>query len=125
MPGTAPNYANERWPGAGGLRVPQEMNDATLAVEKLVTLDFSKLTSPYTLASTQTLASEIVVGSSATASIVTFPAAFPGHAFVAYNNSSSGCTFLVKGQTGVSVGSGKRAILVVETVDVARVTSDV
>lgn len=121
---TAPDYANERWPGSGGLRVPQEVAPATLAVKKLVTLDFSKLTSPYTLPGTQTLASEIVVGSSAAATIVTFPAAFPGHSFVVFNNSSSGCTFKVASQTGVSVGSGKRAILVCESVDVARVTAD-
>lgn len=124
MAATAPDYANERWPGSGGLRVPQEVAPATLAVKKLVTIDFSKVASPYALPPTATLASELVVGSSATASIVTFPAAFPGHIFVAFNNSSSGCTFKVAGQTGISVGVGKRAVLVCESADIARVTAD-
>ena len=124
MSGTAPDYANERWPGSGGLRVPQEVAPATLGVKKLVTIDLTKTPSPYTLPPTATLASELVVTNSSVAATVTFPAAFPGHEFVAFNNSSSGCTFVVKGQTGVSVGSGKRAILVCETVDIARVTAD-
>lgn len=124
MAATAPDYANERWPGSGGLRVPQEVAPATLAVKKLVTLDFSKVVSPYTLPPTQALASELIVGTSTVATIVTFPAAFPGHIFVAYNSSSSGCTFKVNAQTGVSVGSGKRAVLVCESVDIARVTAD-
>ena len=129
MAGNPPDYDNVRWPGADGLRVPQEMAPSTLAVKKNNAIDIGTQGSgnSITLAPNQALSSELVITntvSSTTAATVNWPAAFPGLIFVAYNNTASGCTFKVTGKTGVSVGSGKRAVLVCETTDIARAAAD-
>lgn len=130
MAGTPPDYDNVRWPGGDGLRVPQEAAPATLTVKKLsnVNIGTQGSANSVTLFPSQSQSSELVVTnsvSSTTAATVVFPGAFPGHIFVAYNNTASGCTFKVVGQTGISVGSGKRAVLVIESTDVARASADV
>jgi|SRR6185437_1310609 len=129
MAGNPPDYDNVRWPGADGLRVPQEVSPATLAVKKLsnVNIGTQGASSSVTLYPSQCLASELVITNtvnSTVAASVVFPGAFPGHIFVASNQTASGCTFKVVGQTGVSVGSGKRAVLVCESVDIARAAAD-
>lgn len=130
MAGTPPDYGNARWPGVDGLRVPQEAAPATLAIKKLsaVNIGTQGSANSVTLYPGQSQSSELVVTntvSSTTAATVVFPGAFPGHIFVASNQTASGCTFKVVGQTGISVGSGKRAVLVCETVDIARASADV
>jgi hypothetical protein len=127
-----PDYDNIRWPASQstGLRVPLEQAPATLDIKKLsnVNIGTQGSSNSVTLVAGQTLASELVVTntvSSTTAGTVVFPVAFPGHMFIVYNNTSSGCTFVVKGQTGISVGSGKRAVLVCESIDIARASADV
>ena len=124
MAGSAPNYDNVQWPGSDGLRVPQEMAPATLVVRAPVALTLPSAGATVTLSPNQSQPSEIIVTGATVASTVVFPGAFNGMSFVAYNNSSSGCTFKVTGQTGISVGSAKRAILVCEAADIARVTAD-
>jgi hypothetical protein len=82
-------------------------------------------TNSITLTPAQAAASEIVVtnaGSGATT--INFPGADPGSPFVVFNDSGQACTFKVVGQTGVSVANGKRALLVSESTDIARVTAD-
>lgn len=125
-----PDYDNVRQGGPDGLRIPQEQGKATYAIKKLSNVDIGTQgsSSSVTLISSQTLSSELVVTnsvSSTVAATVNFPGAFPGHMFVVFNNTASGCTFKVAGQTGISVGSGKRAVLVCESVDIARAAADV
>lgn len=129
MAANPPDYDNVRWGGPDGLRVPQEAGKATLAIKKLsnVNVGTQGAANSVTLLPDQALASELVITnsvSSTTASTVSFPGAFPGHLFVAFNNTASGCTVKVVGQTGISVGSGKRAVLVCEAVDIARAAAD-
>lgn len=126
MAGSPPNYDNVMWPGSGGLRVPQENSPATLCLIKQVTVNIGTQGSGnvVTLNPNQTLASEVVVTNASAAATVKWPGAFPGYSFVAYNNSGATCTFMVTGQTGVAVANGKRAVLVCEATDIARVSAD-
>lgn len=127
MAGTPPNYDDVRWPAKDGLRVPQEAGAATLDVSLLVTIALGALTAAasVTLNSAQTAASELVVtGSGAFATTLILPTAFPGSSYILFNNTANTVTLMVAGQTGVTVASGKRALLVCEATDVARVTAD-
>lgn len=129
MAGSAPFYDNVQWPAADGIRVPTEVIgvaniDPTLALVYSVTHDYAAAHADWTLAPHETAASELVVKNSNSASNAILPAANPGKPYIVFNNTTSGVTFKVTGQTGVSVGSGKRAILVCESTDIARVTAD-
>lgn len=126
MAGSPPDYDNIRQGGPDGLRIPQEQGKATYAVKKLVTVNLGTEGSGnvYTLLPSETLSSEVIVTNGSGAATVKWPGAFPGHVFVAYNNSGATCTFQVTGQTGVAVATGKRAVLVCESTDIARVTAD-
>lgn len=121
---TPPDYDNIRQGGPDGIRIPQEQGKCTYAIKKLVTVNLTTSASPYTLAPSETLASEVITTSATAASSVVWPGAFPGHLFAVYNNSGSTVTFKVTGQTGVAVATGKHAVLVCESTDIARVTAD-
>jgi len=129
MAGTPPDYDNVRWGGPDGLRVPQEAGKATLSLKLEVDINVggAGTTNTVNLLPSQILGSYITVtnaGSGATS--IVWPGVFPGHHFVAYNNSGQSAIFLVTGKTGITVANGKRAILVIDKVagDVTRVTAD-
>lgn len=116
---SAPNYANERWPGSGGLRVPQEAGAATLDVSQLVTVNGGGASS-VTLNSTQVNASVLVIGSmsATTNNTVSYPAAFPGALVAVKNSSGSALTLKVTGQTGVSIANGSHMLVACNTTDI-------
>lgn len=129
MAGTPPNYDNARWPASGGLRIPQEMAPATLALTHEVDINVggAGTTNTVNLTPNQLRASYYAVtnaGSGATT--INWPAVLPGVVFTVWNNSGQACTFKVTGKTGISVANGKRAILAMDSVlaDIARVTAD-
>jgi hypothetical protein len=127
MAGSAPNFDNVRMGGPDGIRIPQELGSVTFVCDKLVAIDVggAGTTNTVNLTPDQCLGTEFIVtnaGSGATT--VTWPAAFPGHVFVASNASGQSCTFVVSGQTGIAVANAKKAILVCESTDIARVTAD-
>lgn len=127
MAGSPPDYDNVRWPGADGLRVPQEAAPATLLVKKLVTIALGAIGAATTVNLTpqQTGASEIIVtASGAFAVTLVLPGAFPGHPYILFNNTANNVTLKVTGQAGVTVATTKRALLVCESADIARVTPD-
>ena len=128
MAGYAPDWDNVRWPGSGGLRVPNEMAPATLTVKKLVTVNVGGAgsTNTVTLNANQCLGSEMIVtnaGSGATT--IVWPGAFPGYLCVIYNNSGQAITLEVTGQSGITgPANGTRAVFVCESANFARVTAD-
>lgn len=130
----APNYDNVMMPGGGGIRIPTEAygsggagnNCGTMAIEKLITLDFGAAHAAKTLTASQTCASVILcTNADTTATTVNFPAAQPGNVFVVNNTSTSAITFKVTGQTGISVATSKSAVLYMNATDVARASADV
>jgi len=116
---TAPYFDNVRWPGADGLRVPQEAGSATLAVTSYQSTA-AQSGSSLTLNAIQMNASVLFIGSmsSTTNNTVSLPAAIPGAVFLFKNNSGSACTFKVSGATGVSVANGSHAILACNSTDI-------
>jgi len=129
MAGTPPDYDNVRWPGADGLRVPQEMAPATLAITKEIDINVggAGTTNTVNLTPDQLRAPYYTVtnaGSGATT--INWPAVLPGIVFTVYNNSGQACTFKVTAKTGISVANAKRAILAMDKVsgDITRVTAD-
>jgi hypothetical protein len=128
----APYYSNTQWPGADGIRVPVEvlgsagagLPGGTMSLIKQVTHNYNGTAANWALAPAETAASHIIVTNASGAATATFPAANPGQRFSVFNNSGQAVTFLVAGQTGVVVATGKRAILVCESTDIARVTAD-
>jgi hypothetical protein len=131
----APNYDGVLLPGSGGIRIPTEVYGSvpggpggTMALIKQVTIAMGVLgaAGSATLTPPQTQASEIVVtGSGAFATTINLPAAFPGQVYVLYNNTANTVTLKVLGQTGITVATTKRAVLVCEATDVARASADV
>jgi hypothetical protein len=132
MAGTPPNYDNVQWPGGDGIRVPTEVFGSkgpatpggTLALVKQVKHDFGAAAVAWNLNPAETQASHYIVSNASGAANVVFPGAFPGKRFSVFNTSGATITFLVTGQTGVAVATAKRAILVCEDTDIARVTAD-
>jgi hypothetical protein len=132
MAGTPPNYDNVQWPGADGIRVPTEVigssgagtSGGTLALTKQVTHNYGATAAAWNLSAAETQASHYIVTNASGAAQAVFPGAFPGKRFSVFNNSGQTITFLVTGQTGVAVLTAKRAILVCESTDIARVTAD-
>ena len=129
MAGTPPNYDNVRMGGPDGLRIPQEAGVADFAVNKLVTIALGALSADNatTLTPDQCQASEIIVTASGAHNVVlSLPGAFPGHLYTVFASVATGQTVTLKvtGQTGVAVASAKRAILICESTDIARVTAD-
>lgn len=134
MAGTAPNYDNVMLPGADGIRIPTEVcgvdgpakNGGTMTIQRLISLDFGGAHAGKTLNAPQSAASVILcTNADATATTVTFPASQPGKIFVVNNTSTSAITFLVTGQTGIQVATGKSATLYMNATDVARASADV
>lgn len=126
MAGSPPDWGNVRWPGSGGLRVPTEMAPASLGVKKLnsVNIGTQGVANVVTLLDNQCSSSYLIVTNASGAATINWPAAFPGLNVVVYNNSGQNVTFKVAGQVGVLVANGKRALLMCEQVDIARVTAD-
>ena len=129
MAGTAPTYDNVRWGGPKGLRIPQEVFPATMAVVKQTDIDVggSGTTNSITLDSSQSGSSYYTVtnaGSGATT--LNFPVLHNGLVIAVWNNSGQAATFKVTGKTGISIANGKRAFLVMDRVlaDLARMTAD-
>lgn len=129
MAGSPPNWDNVRWPASGGLRVPQEMGSAVLALvtEIDVNVGGAGTTNTVTLKDSQCMPSYLTVtnAGSGTTTIV-WPGVFAGLSFTVYNNSGQSCVFQVTGKTGITVANGKKAILVMDSVagDIQRVTAD-
>ena len=122
MPANPPYYDDVRWPGAGGLRVPQESAPATLSIEKMVTLNGNGA-STITLNSGQVGASELVITNMGSiTSVVSYPAAFPGRVVLIKNSTGSGssATIKVTGQTGFSLADGSHVIATFNTVDLVQ-----
>ena len=129
MAGTAPNYSNAKWGGPQGLRVPQEVFPATMAVVKETDIDIggAGTTNTITIDPSQTLSSYYsLTNAGSGATTVNFPVLHNGFSFVVWNNSGQAATFKVTGKTGISIANGKRATLVMDKVlgDLARVTAD-
>jgi hypothetical protein len=135
MAGTPPNYDDVMMPGAGGIRIPTEVFGSggagnpggTMAINKQIVIALGVLgaATSVTLTPPQTAASNIIVtASGAFAVTLNLPGAFPGDFYILFNNTANTVTLKVVGQTGVTVASGKRALLVCETTDVFRVTAD-
>ena len=121
-------------PGAGGIRIPTEVfgsggpgNRRNYGSREANHYRYGSFggrgqRNPY---SSQTAASYITVtGSGAFATTLNLPAAFPGTFYVLFNNTANNVTLKVTGQTGIVVATGKRALLVCEATDIARVTAD-
>lgn len=125
MAGTAPDYANARWPGSDGLRVPQEMAPATFGVTKEVDINVGAATA-ITLNPSQLRAPYIYVSNAAAAAAISWPAVCPGLVFTVSNQSGQTVTFKVLGKTGIAVATAKHAILAMDNTagDIVRVTAD-
>lgn len=78
----APYYDDVRWPGVGGLRVPQEAAPASLATYKEV--DLSETTGTVTLTPSQAGASLITLTPTADMTLV-FPGCQPGKTTIIQN----------------------------------------
>jgi hypothetical protein len=128
MAGTPPDYDNVRWPGADGLRVPQEMAPATLAITKEVDINIGTQGSSnvVNLNANQLRATYYYLTNASGAATINFPVVLPGVVFTVSNQSGQTVTLLVKGKTGVAVASTKHAILAMDTTagDIVRVTAD-
>ena len=129
MGGNAPTYDNVRWGGPQGVRLPQEVFPATMAVLKETDINVggAGTTNSITLDSSQSASSYYTVtnaGSGATT--INFPVMHNGITFGVFNNSGQSVTFKVTGKTGVAVANGKRAFLVYDKVaaDIARMSPD-
>ena len=129
MAGVAPTYDNAKWGGPQGVRIPQEVFPATMAVVKETDINIggAGTTNIITIDPSQTLSSYYTLtnaGSGATT--VNFPVLHNGFTFTVFNNSGQSATFKVTGKTGIAVANGKRAILVYDKVagDIQRVTAD-
>src|ERR1017187_3977924 len=129
MAGTAPTYDNVKWGGPQGLRIPQEVFPATMAVVKETDINIggSGTTNTITIDPSQTLSSYYTLTSAGSgATTVNFPVLHNGFVFTVWNNSGQAATLKITGKTGISVANGKRAVLVMDKVlgDLARVTAD-
>ena len=85
MAGTPPDYDDVRWGGPDGLRIPQEVGKATLAVKKTATL--TAVTGSVALTPDQAGASYFSVLDTGATTLV-FPS-LPGHAFIVNNLAAS------------------------------------
>ncbi len=112
---TAPYYDDVRWPGAGGLRVPNEAAPASLAVYK--ELDLTGVSGTVTLNAQQAGRNYITVSNTAATTLV-FPS-LPGKAFIINNlaASSGSVTVEVSGQsaTPIAVAAGFLQSFVIDT----------
>lgn len=66
----------------------------------------------------------LVLSATGTGKIVSFPEAKQGHVLIVRNLGANSCYVKVTGQTGVSVGAGKAAILECTGTDYVRITAD-
>lgn len=101
MAALPPYYDDVRWPGADGLRVPQEASPATLTVKKQVTL--SSVTGSVTLSPQQAGGNYFEVTNTGATTLI-FPS-LPGHEFTIANlsGSSSTTTPEVSGQSASAI----------------------
>ena len=114
MPATAPYYEDVRWPGAGGLRVPQEAAPASLAVFK--ELDLGVVSGTVNLTPKQAGASFITANPSANLTLV-LPGCQPGFSTTVQNLSAS-FTITVE----VSGNTSNTAVIPVSTMGVVMQT---
>src|SRR5271157_5560230 len=108
MAGTPPDYDNIRWGGPKGVRLPQEVFPATMAVKKETNIDIGGAGSTNTinLDSSQVMSSYYSLknaGSGATT--VVWPAVIPGWNFTVFNTSGQNITFKITGKTGITVAT--------------------
>lgn len=123
-----PAYANVRWPGSGGLRIPQEMAPATMAVDHEIDINVGTQGSSnvVTVTSNQVRAKYYSITNASGAATINWPVVFPGVVFAVSNQSGQAVTFKVAGKTGIVVASTKRAFLAMDSVagDIVRMTPD-
>ena len=129
MAGTPPDYDNYRWGGPKGVRIPQEVFPATMAVKKEVDINVGGTGAANTIAldPSQQQASYYTVSNAGSAgTTITWPVVVPGLVFTVFNNTAHATTWMVVGKTGVGVAAGTRAILVSDATlgDIARVTAN-
>lgn len=127
MAGLPPDYDNYRWGGPKGGRIPQEVFPATfrMKIETDINIGGAGTTNTINLDPSQTQSSFYTfVSAGSGATTVVWPGAFPGHNFVAYNNSGQSLTLKVTGQTGVTLANGTYAFLEMNKTDIVRVTPD-
>ena len=126
-------YDNVLQPGAGGIRIPTEVFGSggagvpggTMKLDKLVSHSYGSAAADWTLNPAETQGSHYVVTSASGAANAIFPYLFPGKVFSVYNGSGQAITFKVTGGGGgIAIANTKRAILVMESTDIARVTAD-
>ena len=129
MAGSAPYYDNQKWGGPQGVRIPQEVFPATMAVVKETDINVGGAgsTNTITIDPSQTLSSYYTLtnaGSGATT--INFPVLHNGFVFTVYNNSGQSSIWKVTGKTGVTVANGYKAVLLFDKVaaDIVRVTPD-
>jgi hypothetical protein len=125
----APNYDNVLWPGGDGLRIPQEVAPATLAVTKLQSINVggAGTTNTVNLTAAQSQGSEYVItnaGSGTTT--INWPANLVPVVFCVYNNSGQATSLEVATANAITgPANGKRALFVLEATVIIRLTSDV
>jgi hypothetical protein len=118
---TAPDYDDVRWPGKGGLRVPNEVAPASLAISKEIDLVFTNLTSPVLL-TPQQLGTYFTFASASAAFTVSFPYGSASKIFAVANHSGQTITVNIAAgpggapaaSTGVAVATGERQLLCID-----------
>jgi hypothetical protein len=117
----APNYDDVRLGGPDGIRYPLEIGKATFVVGKEVDLDFSKLTSPVLLDSTQ-CGNYLTFANASAAATVSFPYGSSSKIFAVANHSGSTITVNIAAgpggspaaSTGVAVTTAFRQMLCID-----------
>lgn len=120
MAGTPPYYDNEQMPGAGGIRVPNEVFGssgpgvpaATMALIKEVDFNVAEANSTRGVSGVVTLypsecQANVITFNNSSSNNVNFalPAVFPGNEYLLSNVSGNSVTFLVTGKTGVTLAN--------------------
>ena len=126
MAGSAPYYDNVRMGGPDGIRIPQEAGKATFTVDKSIAHSYASGTADWSMNPEETAGSVYSVTLAGGAANAIFPAYLPGKLFIVNNGSGQTITFKVTGKTGIAVGTGKAAVLFMDSVasDVQRATAD-
>jgi hypothetical protein len=113
MAATPPYYEDIRWPGVGGLRVPQEAAPASLRVYKEV--DLGSASGTVTLTPQQAGAS-LITATPSGALTVNYPGLMPGLTVFVENLSTASANSITVGAIGATatsatVGSSTNAII--------------
>jgi len=123
---TSPFYDNIRKGGPEGIREPMESQNSTYKTYKTVNHSYGTGHSDWVLTSNEQAGSffDVTGTTDATGAKAIFPGADPGRSMVVFNETAQAITFLVSGQTGIAVASGKKAVLIFGATDILRVTAD-